>query len=83
MKKPVDLQRRRPKQARALVTVDSILEAAVQILERSGAQALNTNNVAERAGVSIGTLYQYFPDRNAILLAIAKGARIVAVIGRS
>ena len=72
MKKPVDFQRRRPKQARAQVTVDSILEAAVQVLERSGAAGLNTNSVAERAGVSIGTLYQYFPDKEAILLALAR-----------
>ncbi|HEY4941773.1 MAG TPA: helix-turn-helix domain-containing protein [Rhizomicrobium sp.] len=72
MKKPVDYQRRRPRQARALATVDSILEAAVQVLQRSGAGGLNTNSVAERAGVSVGTLYQYFPDKEAILLAIAR-----------
>ena len=65
-------QRRRPRQARAQVTYDSILEAAIQILECSGADALNTNAVAERAGVSIGTLYQYFPDKDAILLAVAR-----------
>lgn len=72
MKKPVDYQRRRPRQARAQATVDSILEAAVQVLQRSGAGGLNTNAVAERAGVSIGTLYQYFPDKEAILIAIAR-----------
>ena len=72
MKKSVDLQRRRPRQARARATVDSILEAAVQVLERSGVDALNTNSVAERAGVSIGTLYQYFPDKDAILVAVAR-----------
>ncbi len=72
MKKSMDLQRRRPKQARARATVDSILEAAVQVLERAGADGLNTNSVAERAGVSIGTLYQYFPDKEAILVAVAR-----------
>ncbi len=48
------------------------MEAASQILESRGAEAFNTTEVAERAGVSIGTLYQYFPDKHAILLAIAR-----------
>lgn len=65
-------QRRRPLQARARVTYDSILEAALLVIARDGATALNTNAVAERAGVSIGTLYQYFPDKEAILLAAAQ-----------
>ena len=72
MAKRQAFQRRRPRQARAQVTYDSILQAAIQILERSGPDALNTNAIAERAGVSIGTLYQYFPDREAILLAAAR-----------
>ena len=65
------IQRRSPKQARARATCEAILEAASQILERDGAEGFNTNAVAERAGVSIGTLYQYFPDKTAILLAAA------------
>ena len=65
-------QRRRPRQARSRATWEAILEAASQILERRGAAALNTNAVAERAGVSIGTLYQYFADKRAILLAAAE-----------
>ena len=72
MAKHQAFQRRRPRQARSQVTYDSILQAAIQILERSGPDALNTNAIAERAGVSIGTLYQYFPDREAILLAAAR-----------
>ena len=72
MAKQQAFQRRTPRQARAQVTYDSILQAAIQILERSGADALNTNAVAERAGVSIGTLYQYFPDKESILLAAAR-----------
>jgi AcrR family transcriptional regulator len=66
------IQRRSPKQARARATCDAILEAASQIFERDGADGFNTNAVAERAGVSIGTLYQYFPDKTAILLAAAE-----------
>ena len=67
-----DFQRRRPRQARSRATYDSILEAAVQVLARDGAAGLTTNRVAERAGVSIGTLYQYFPDKAAIVLAAAQ-----------
>ena len=66
------IQRRNPRQARAQATCEAILEAASQILERDGAVGFNTNAVAERAGVSIGTLYQYFPDKTAILLAAAE-----------
>lgn len=64
--------RRQPKQARALATRDAILEAATQILERHGEAAFTTNRIAERAGVSIGTLYQYFPNKQAILVALAR-----------
>ncbi len=66
------IQRRSPKQARSRATCDAILEAASQILERDGAGGFNTNSVAERAGVSIGTLYQYYPDKTAILAAAAE-----------
>jgi AcrR family transcriptional regulator len=65
-------QRRSPRQARARATWEAIVEAAAQILEQGGAAAFNTSAVAERAGVSIGTLYQYFPDKQAILAAAAK-----------
>lgn len=65
-------QRRSPKQARSRATWAAIVEAAAQILERGGSDALTTNDVAERAGVSIGTLYQYFPDKQAILIAAAR-----------
>jgi AcrR family transcriptional regulator len=65
-------QRRRPKQARSRATWDAIVEAAAQILERRGTEGLNTNAVAERAGVSIGTLYQYFADKQALLVAAAR-----------
>ena len=69
---PEVFQRRSPKQSRSRATWDAILEAASQILERDGPAGFNTASVAERAGVSIGTLYQYFPDKQAILLAAAE-----------
>ena len=66
------IKRRIPRQARAAETVALVLEATAQILEAGGLAGFTTNAVAERAGVSIGTLYQYFADKNAILLALAK-----------
>lgn len=65
-------KRRNPKQARAQATVNAVLEAAFQILEEDGEARLTTNLIAERAGVSIGTLYQYFEDREAILAAMGQ-----------
>jgi len=65
-------KRRSPRQARAAQTVAAIVEAAAQILEKGGLAAFTTNAVAERAGVSIGTLYQYFADKNALLMALAR-----------
>lgn len=64
--------RRIPRQARATTTVDAILTAALQLLESDGVDQLTTNHVAERAGVSIGTVYQYFSDKQAILGALAE-----------
>lgn len=70
--KKARVARRRPSQARAVATRDLIFEATAQILEREGEQALNTNRIAERAGVSVGTIYQYFPDKMSILVAMAQ-----------
>jgi AcrR family transcriptional regulator len=67
-----EIKRRIPRQTRAAETAAAILEGAAQILEAGGLAGFTTNAVAERAGVSIGTLYQYFADKNAILLALAK-----------
>jgi AcrR family transcriptional regulator len=64
--------RRKPVQARSTATVEAIVEAAAQVFERHGYAAGTTNRIAERAGVSIGTLYQYFPDKDAILLALTE-----------
>lgn len=66
------IQRRRPNQARARLTVDAVLDASARILREEGQAAFNTNWIAERAGISIGTLYGYFADKQAILVAIAR-----------
>jgi AcrR family transcriptional regulator len=58
--------RRRPRQARARITVTAILEAAERLLVEQGYAAASTNAIARRAGVSIGSLYQYFPDKEAV-----------------
>jgi AcrR family transcriptional regulator len=62
--------RRVPHQRRARATVEAILEAAVRVLKRDGVAAITTNRVAEIAGVSIGSIYQYFPDKRAIFIAL-------------
>ncbi|WP_373354125.1 TetR/AcrR family transcriptional regulator [Pseudoroseicyclus sp. CXY001] len=64
-----------PKQARAIATCAAIVEAAARILEEQGPEALTTNRIAERAGVGIGTLYQYFPDKHAILVSLIRRER--------
>ena len=71
-RQPVVNKRRIPHQARAGETVAAILEGAAQVLEAGGLAAFTTNAVAERAGVSIGTLYQYFADKNALLRTLAE-----------
>jgi AcrR family transcriptional regulator len=68
----LDSKRRTPQQARARDTVEVIFEATARILQRGGRAALNTNAVAERAGISVGTLYQYFPNKEAIMVAMAR-----------
>lgn len=63
---------RPPRQQRAVFTVAAIIEAARELLLRHGADAVTTRQVAARAGVAVGTLYQYFPDRDAILMRLAR-----------
>ena len=68
-----DLKPRRvPKQARARANLDALLDATAHLLRRSGYATLTTNHIAERAGVSIGTLYQLFPGKEAVVAALAE-----------
>jgi AcrR family transcriptional regulator len=62
--------RKSPKQARSNQLVEAVLDAAVQVLMKEGAQRFTTARVAERAGVSVGSLYQYFPNKAAILFRL-------------
>src|SRR3954452_21589116 len=62
--------RKEPKQARSTDLVAAILEAAVQVLAKEGAPRFTTARVAEKAGVSVGSLYQYFPNKASILFRL-------------
>ncbi len=62
--------RKLPKQERSEATVEAVLQAAAQVFEHHGYAAGTTNRIADRAGVSIGSLYQYFPNKDAILVAL-------------
>jgi AcrR family transcriptional regulator len=62
--------RKTPIQARSTVTVEAISEATIQVLLSHGAERLTTTRVAQRAGVSVGTLYQYYPNKQSLLFAV-------------
>lgn len=64
------LRRREPKQQRSRQTVDDVLEAVQLVVKRHGSRAITTNRIADAAGVSVGSLYQYFPDKRAIFTAL-------------
>ncbi|MFJ4142649.1 TetR/AcrR family transcriptional regulator [Pseudomonas sp. NPDC089734] len=64
--------RKIPAQARSRATVDAIVQAAAYILTRDGWQALTTNAIAERAGVNIGSLYQFFPNKEAVIAELQR-----------
>ena len=64
--------RKRPRQKRSAATVEVILDGAARILEREGLERFNTNVVAAVAGVSVGSLYQYFPGKDALMAALVR-----------
>jgi AcrR family transcriptional regulator len=70
LRSPSISSRKQPQQERSTELVAAILEAAVQVLAREGAQRFTTARVAEKAGVSVGSLYQYFPNKAAILFRL-------------
>jgi AcrR family transcriptional regulator len=69
-RRPQIASRKAPRQARSNELVAAVLEAAVQVLATEGAQRFTTSRVAEKAGVSVGSLYQYFPNKAAILFRL-------------
>ena len=79
--------RRNARQDRARDTIDTILEAAGRLLAADGPLAVSTNRIAEKAGVSIGSLYQYFPGKDAVLHALiereftAFADAVIALVG--
>jgi AcrR family transcriptional regulator len=62
--------RKSPRQTRSIASVEAIFEATIQVLLSDGLMGLTTTRVAHRAGVSVGTLYQYFPNKHALLFAV-------------
>ncbi len=71
-KTPAILARKQPKQERSTQLVAAILEAAIRILQAEGAQRFTMARVAEKAGVSVGSLYQYFPNKESILFQLQR-----------
>ncbi len=70
MSAPAPRPRHRPKQLRSREIVDAIVQAGRELLAEQGPRSLTTNRIAERAGVSIGSLYRYFTNKEAVLAAI-------------
>jgi AcrR family transcriptional regulator len=66
------IPRKQASQARSRATVDALVEATARILVDQGFDQASTNRIAERAGVSVGSLYQYFPSKEALVLAVAE-----------
>jgi len=71
--------RKLPRQARSRATVEAILEACARLLRERGVPGATTNAIAERAGVSIGSLYEFFPNREAVIAALAE-QRLAALV---
>jgi AcrR family transcriptional regulator len=71
--------RKTPRQRRSIATVEAIQDATIQVLLKNGADRLTTVQVAERAGVSVGTLYQYYPNKDALLFAVLERHLLLVV----
>jgi AcrR family transcriptional regulator len=77
--------RKLPRQSRSQATVDAILDATAQVLVERGYADTSTNSVAQRAGVSVGSLYQYFPNKDALIAALhdRHGKKMLDVVERA
>src|SRR5689334_15837534 len=69
-RKPLTNPRKHASQRRSRATVDTLIEATARILVREGFDKASTNHIAARAGVSVGSLYQYFPSKEALVAAV-------------
>jgi AcrR family transcriptional regulator len=69
-RKPLTKPRKNATQQRSRATVDALVEATARILVKEGYEKASTNRIAEQAGVSVGSLYQYFPSREALVVAV-------------
>ena len=79
------LPRKVPTQPRAIATVDALVEATARILVDDGLHGISTNRIAEVAGVSVGSLYQYFPSKEALVMAVVErhAARVVGLLSEA
>jgi AcrR family transcriptional regulator len=75
MQSPIFHPRKKPRQKRSQITVDVILESATRVLRQESLAGFNTNRVAEVAGVSVGSLYQYFPNKEALVVELVSQAQ--------
>ena len=73
--------RKTPQQSRSVATVEAIHDATIQVLLTRGVERLTTVHVAQRAGVSVGTLYQYFPNKQSLLFAVLE--RHLLLVGKA
>ena len=69
-RKPLTQPRKQAAQARSRATVDALIEATARILVKEGFDKASTNRIAAKAGVSVGSLYQYFPSKEALVVAV-------------
>jgi AcrR family transcriptional regulator len=69
-RKPLTKPRKNASQDRSRATVDALVEATARILVKEGFDKASTNRIAEAAGVSVGSLYQYFPGKEALVVAV-------------